>query len=225
MRYRAPPITGLRVRNPSIDAAELQGKYIILDLLDFDLFRGPDHADQALWCFEMRDADRPSVRLGQELSLYLVEMRKADRQRDRLPPTLADWIILFEHWQEEALMATITDEAVLKARDKLGRLSADAETRRLAFVRERALLDEASLLKDAREEGREEGVTEGKTEGKAETLLRQLRRRFGAVPTWAEERIELASPQQLDAWLDGIFDADGVIGLIGPAGGPDRRSP
>jgi DICT domain-containing protein len=54
-------------------------------------------------------------------------------------------------------MATITHEPVRKARDKLAALSADAETRRLAFVRERALLDEASLLKDAREEGREEG--------------------------------------------------------------------
>ena len=37
-------------------------------------------------------------------------------------------------------------------------LSADAEARRLAFVRERALRDERSLLKDAREEGRAEAL-------------------------------------------------------------------
>ncbi len=84
---------------------------------------------------------------------FNVEMKKADRLRDRLPPALADWIVLFEHWHEEHFMATITDSAVLKARDKLEALSADAEARRLAFVRERALLDEASLLKDARGEG------------------------------------------------------------------------
>lgn len=36
VRHRAAPITGLRVRNPTIDAAELQGKYIILDLLADD---------------------------------------------------------------------------------------------------------------------------------------------------------------------------------------------
>ncbi len=85
-------------------------------------------------------------------------MKKADRIRERLPTELAAWITLFEHWQEDDLMATITHEPVQKARDKLAALSADAETRRLAFVRERALLDEASLLKDAREEGREEGM-------------------------------------------------------------------
>ena len=57
-------------------------------------------------------------------------------------------------------MAQIVDPPVRAALDKLKTLSADAEARRLAFVRERALRDERSLLKDAREEGREEGRAE-----------------------------------------------------------------
>jgi predicted transposase YdaD len=69
------------------------------------------------------------------------------------------------------------------------------------------------------------GEAKGKDEGKAETLLRQLRRRFGAVPDWAEERIAAASVEQLDTWLDGIFDADGVVGLIGSADLPKRTQP
>ena len=142
-----------------------------IHLLDFDLFRDPQHTDQALWCFEMRDADTPAVTLGQEMALYLIEMKKADRLRERLPQPLAAWITLFEHWQEDHLMATITHEPVRKARDKLAALSVDAETRRLAFVRERALLDEASLLKDAREEGREEG----KDAARRETALNLIR--------------------------------------------------
>jgi hypothetical protein len=44
-----------------------------------------------------------------------------------------------------------------RAYDKLKSLSADDEARRLAFVRERALHDEAQLLFEAREEGREAG--------------------------------------------------------------------
>ncbi|QQO54650.1 MAG: DUF2887 domain-containing protein [Thiohalocapsa sp. PB-PSB1] len=65
--------------------------------------------------------------------------------------------------------------------------------------------------------GRAEGLTKGKAEGKADTLQRQLHRRFGALPDWAEQRIAVASIEQLDAWLDGIFDADSVAGLLGPA--------
>ncbi|WP_295393295.1 hypothetical protein [uncultured Thiodictyon sp.] len=67
-------------------------------------------------------------------------------------------------------MSQIANEPVRAALDKLRHLSADAETRRLAFVRERALHDERSLLKDAREEGREECMEKGKLEGKREGL-------------------------------------------------------
>ena len=65
-------------------------------------------------------------------------------------------------------------------------------------------------------EGKAEGKTEGKTEGKAETLSRQLTRRFGPLPAWAIARIDAATIDQLNTWLDGIFDADRLDALIGP---------
>ena len=49
-------------------------------------------------------------------------------------------------------------------------LSADAETRRLAFVRERALHDEVSAMRQEREKGLAEGIVIGKAEGKTEGL-------------------------------------------------------
>lgn len=57
---------------------------------------------------------------------------------------------------------------------------------------------------------------EGKAEGKAEDLGRLLARRFGPLPDWAVARIQAAPIAQLDAWLDGIFDADRLEALIGP---------
>jgi hypothetical protein len=51
----------------------------------------------------------------------------------------------------------------------------------------------------------EEGEDKGKAEGKASTLKRQLARRFGSVPVWAEPRIDTASIEQLDTWLDDIL--------------------
>lgn len=63
-----------------------------IDLLKFDLFRDLQHAEQALCCFEMRDADTPEVRLGEEMALHMLEMRKADRTFERLPPSLATWL-------------------------------------------------------------------------------------------------------------------------------------
>jgi hypothetical protein len=59
------------------------------------------------------------------------------------------------------------------------------------------------------------GEAEGRAKGKAEWLKRLLARRFGSLPPWAEQRITTASVGQLDAWLDGVLDADSVAGLIG----------
>lgn len=50
-----------------------------------------------------------------------------------------DWITLFEHWKEDVKMAAVTHESVKKVRGYIRELSADEESRRLAFVRERVL--------------------------------------------------------------------------------------
>ncbi|BBE11109.1 hypothetical protein HH1059_17520 [Halorhodospira halochloris] len=50
-------------------------------------------------------------------------------------------------------MAKIAHEPVKRAMSRIRELSADEEARRLAFVRERALLDEVSQLNEARQEG------------------------------------------------------------------------
>ena len=64
-------------------------------------------------------------------------------------------------------------------------------------------------------EGRDEGEAQGRLKGKADSLKHLLRRRFESVPAWAVQRIDTASLAQLDAWLDGIFDASSVEALIG----------
>jgi len=188
-----------------------------IHLLDFDLFQGENQKNQAVWCFEMRDKVQPEVRLGKELQLNLIELRKADRL-GLSSEALKAWITFFEHWQEELKMAEIAYEPVQDAMQRIKDLSADQETQHLAFVRERALHDEASLLQDAedkgreegREEGKEEGLTIGRTEGEASLLARLLIKRFGDLPDWAQIQLQEASPKQLEQWADNILFADSV---------------
>ena len=76
-----------------------------------------------------------------------------------------------------------------------------------------------SIFAEGKAEGEARGLAkgkaEGKAEGKADDIKRLLRRRFNVVPAWAAQRIDAASITQLDAWLDGIFDAPSLEGLIG----------
>ena len=143
-----------------------------IHLLDFDLFEAPDQAAQALWCFELRDRRQSHVTLGNELQLNIIELPKADRL-GLAQPGLAAWVAFFEHWQEESTMAAIAYPPVQQALEHIKALSADDETRRLAFVRERALHDEISELRAEREKGKLEGKLEGQREG-LETALARL---------------------------------------------------
>ena len=61
-----------------------------------------------------------------------------------------------------------------------------------------------------REEGKLEGKLEGLTEARQQTLLRQLQRRFGALPPDAAARVLAAGPADLDRWLDRILEATTV---------------
>jgi len=138
-----------------------------IHLLDFELFEAADQQAQAVWCFALRDRQQPHVVLGNELQLNLIELPKADRL-GLAQPDLAAWVAFFEHWQEEHTMAAIAYPPVQQALTRIKDLSADAETRRLAFVRERALHDEVTELRAEREQGK----LEGKREGLEEALAR-----------------------------------------------------
>lgn len=156
-----------------VDYAKLK-PVIGIHLLVYDLF--PDQ-DQACWCFEMRDRINPSVRLGSELQLYIVELSKSDclipRGELRTPSAhglsaLAAWIKYFQHWKEPDIMNQIAYPPVREAMRKLKALSADDETRRLAEVRERALMTERTELNAAERRGEARGEARGKELGKQE---------------------------------------------------------
>lgn len=229
LRPDLPDIASVDILNPNIEANELTGKYIILDvlardgeghcynvevqvrrygawhkrglfyltrtlgsqlkmgedyqelrasvglhLLDFDLFTATENErQQAIWRFEMRDEQQPNVSLGNILQMNLIELGKADRLS--LPPgPLLDWITFFKHWQEELTMANIAHEPVKQAMSRIKQLSADEETRRLAFVRERALRDEVSFINEAKREGLEQGLEQGVGKGRKDVARKLI---------------------------------------------------
>ena len=56
-------------------------------------------------------------------------------------------------------------------------------------------------------EGRIEGRQEGRQEGEAALLQRQLVRKFGPLPEALQQRIQTATPNQLETWSLSILDA------------------
>ncbi|MBF0262472.1 MAG: DUF4351 domain-containing protein, partial [Magnetococcales bacterium] len=58
------------------------------------------------------------------------------------------------------------------------------------------------------------GEQRGRQEGAATILTRQLQRRFGTLPNWAEEKIAQADSEALEAWSLRIFDAQSLEELF-----------
>jgi flagellar biosynthesis/type III secretory pathway protein FliH len=64
-------------------------------------------------------------------------------------------------------------------------------------------------------QGLQEGLQQGLQQGESRLLRKQLERRFGALPTWASDKLNSATEQDLEAWgeavltapsLDAVFD-------------------
>jgi hypothetical protein len=58
--------------------------------------------------------------------------------------------------------------------------------------------------------GEEKGRQEGIPQGEAQILRRQLTRRFGPLPDWAEAKLSESSTDQLEHWADRILDAESL---------------
>ena len=65
-----------------------------------------------------------------------------------------------------------------------------------------------ALMERGKAEGLELGKAEGLELGKAEGLTRIMERRFGPLSSTVRDRIAAAGPDELDAWLDRVLDAD-----------------
>lgn len=63
-------------------------------------------------------------------------------------------------------------------------------------------------------EGRAEGRTEGRTAEAAAILLKLLAKRFGSIPEWATKTVSTAELEQLEAWIEQIFDVESLAALL-----------
>ena len=97
-------------------------------------------------------------------------------------------------------MASITDNdpAIQQAFEQLDRFYADPELRELDRQRRLAIFDQMA-------------ANAAKAEGKAGTIVRQLTKRFGAVPSSVEEKLySISDIDKLDRLADSVIDCQSL---------------
>jgi len=78
-------------------------------------------------------------------------------------------------------------------------------------------IQEGELRGEARGKaiGEAQGEIKGEIKGEAKTLLKLLNLKFGAVPDWAEQKINAADKDQLDLWVERVLAVDSLDNLFG----------
>jgi len=66
----------------------------------------------------------------------------------------------------------------------------------------------AGIIQRARDEGMEQGMQQGRVEGERAVLEKQLRRRFGLVPSGVTDRLRRASANDIETWAENVLDAE-----------------
>jgi hypothetical protein len=80
-------------------------------------------------------------------------------------------------------------------------------------------------LEEGLEKGLEEGLQKGLQEGEARLLIRQLQKRFGALPESVHVRVSQAPPERLELWGERLLDVASLDALFDGEGCPAVGSP
>lgn len=60
-------------------------------------------------------------------------------------------------------------------------------------------------------------LRDGRLNGERRILLRQLRRRFPALPAEVEQRVAAATEAQLELWSERVLDAESLEQVFAPS--------
>ena len=92
-------------------------------------------------------------------------------------------------------------------------LEARLQAELVQLERERQVPYITSFERMGIEKGRQEGIQQGEVI----MLKRLLTQRFGPLPEWAEQRLEQASPRELEGWAERVLEAQQLEDVFAPA--------
>lgn len=147
------------------DYKELK-KTISIMIVDYELEELKEIKDIGTkW--QIRDGDEGRKILTEELEIYIIEIPKAKRiigneKKNRI----AQWMLFLDNPNSKEVFEIMKENQYIKeAMEELEEISYDEELRRVAELKEKAILDERNLINGALEEGYQEGVEKGIKEG------------------------------------------------------------
>ncbi len=200
------------------DPYHILTEVVAVTITDFTMF--PDLA-RVLSRFRLCADENPLI-CQRDLELVFAELPKFTSTEGELSTTLDRWLYFLKTARDLTAIpqSLAVEPAIVHAFEIASRAGwteeelDELEKREMWIGEQRHILElaraaeqKARAAEQKAQEAEQKGEARGRAEGKAETLLRQLRRRFHAVPPEMVDRVLNAGSAQLDDWLDRILDA------------------
>ena len=133
---------------------------IVILIADFELEGLGEVGFHSKW--NMRELERREMILTTDIEIHIIEIPKMYREKvEGQEEKLKEWLYFLENPESKEVLSYMkNNENMKEAKEKLETLSEDERIRRLAELREKAILDEKEIEYT--------GYCKGKAEGKAE---------------------------------------------------------
>lgn len=127
-------------------------KTIAINILGYDIFEeGPFHEIVKL------KRDYQNRILTEKIEMHFIQIPKFTKEKRKAKTKLDQWMhFISQTNQREVKLAMEENKEIKKANAEYEYLTGDEEERRLAFLRDKAIRDEASLRETGKEEGKKE---------------------------------------------------------------------
>ena len=135
---------------------------IIISILDYEMFPFEEYLGETVTV--LKNHREHEIINGQKF--YFIELPKFRKAKIDEKKKTNQWLLFIDGKNKEGMEKAMSEnEAIKKAKEELEVLLGDNKMQRMAFLREKALRDQISFEKAARDEGMEKGRAEGRVEG------------------------------------------------------------
>ena len=174
-------------------------KTVTINILGFNLFSEETYHS----VFRLRE-DQTGKTLCDDLEIHFLELEKVKKLKRRPTNPLEAWMMYLNNLEVEEMEAiAMENQAIKKAMTIEDMFYKSAMERRLCELREKALLDELSMMDGAR--------AEGEAKAKQDAIIKFMATRFKADPPSVKEKVQvLTDLETLDGVLTKLFATDSV---------------
>lgn len=154
-------------------------RVVIIAIIDYK-FELTRELKQMETIWNLREKMNPELILTDKIEIRIIELNKVleeynkDRKNEK-----AQWMLFINNPNDKEVQQVVKENKKIKeATEEVKKMSEDEKLRRLAYLREKAILDEKSIYDAGIDKGMEQGIEQGIEQEKVKVVQKMLKEKI-----------------------------------------------